>query len=75
MFLSAPVTVQTDLCGTWSETPKTGFLASRLIYITDENHLIEVYGHLHAKTNILYFRPGPTCTVTVAGWKLEIMDL
>ena len=27
----ASVTVQADLCGTWSETPKTGFLASRLI--------------------------------------------
>ena len=26
------MTVQTDLCRTWSETPKTGFLASRLIY-------------------------------------------
>ena len=27
-FLSASVTVQADFCGTWSETPKTGFLAS-----------------------------------------------
>ena len=25
-------TVQADLCQTWSETTKTGFLASRLIY-------------------------------------------
>ena len=30
-FLSASVTVQADFCGTWSETPKTGFLASWLI--------------------------------------------
>ena len=28
---SGYVTVQTCLCRTWSETPKTGFLASRLI--------------------------------------------
>ena len=25
------VAVQSDLCGTWSETPKTGFLTTRLI--------------------------------------------
>ena len=31
IFLSLPVTaVQPDLCGTWSETPKTGFLTTRL---------------------------------------------
>ena len=29
-FKHASVTVQVGLCGTWSETPKTGFLASRL---------------------------------------------
>ena len=29
-FQSASVTVQVDLCQTWLETPKTGFLASRL---------------------------------------------
>ena len=28
----APVTVQTNLCRTRLETPKTGFLVSRLIY-------------------------------------------
>ena len=27
------MTVQTDLCRTWSETPKTGFLTMRLINI------------------------------------------
>ena len=30
-FSSASLTVQVGLCQTWSETPKTGFLASRLI--------------------------------------------
>ena len=29
---SSSVVVQPGLCGTWSETPKTGFLASRLIF-------------------------------------------
>ena len=29
-FYPASVTVQVGLCKTWSETPKTGFLASRL---------------------------------------------
>ena len=29
-FWPASVTVQVDLCQTWSETPKTGFLALRL---------------------------------------------
>ena len=31
-FLPYSVTVQADLCQTWSETPKTGFLASGLIW-------------------------------------------
>ena len=30
-FLPSSVTVQPGLCGTWSETPKTGFLTTRLI--------------------------------------------
>ena len=34
--------VQAGLCRTWSETPKTGFLASRLIYI-----LYYLAPHLH----------------------------
>ena len=32
-FQESSVTVQADLCRSWSETPKTGFLVSRLIYI------------------------------------------
>ena len=31
MLLPSSVTVQTGLCQTWSETPKTGFLTTRLI--------------------------------------------
>ena len=31
-FLLSSVTVQPGLCMTWSETPKTGFLITRLIY-------------------------------------------
>ena len=31
-FSPASVTVQVGLCRSWSETPKTGFLMSRLIY-------------------------------------------
>ena len=30
-LLSSSVPVQPGLCGTWSETPKTGFLTTRLI--------------------------------------------
>ena len=29
---SSSVAVQPGLCGTWSETPNTGFLTTRLIY-------------------------------------------
>ena len=32
------VTVQPGLCGTWSETPKTGFLASRLKWVKEFPH-------------------------------------
>ena len=31
LYLSS-VMVESGLCGTWSETPKTGFLTTRLIY-------------------------------------------
>ena len=37
------VAVQPGLCGTWSETPKTGFLTTRLIYTTGEVAQSEVY--------------------------------
>ena len=29
---TSSVAVHPDLCGTWSETPKTGFLTTRLIF-------------------------------------------
>ena len=31
------VAVQPGLCGTWSETPKTGFLTTRLIFMSSLN--------------------------------------
>ena len=31
------VAVQPGLCGTWSETPKIGFLRTRLIFLTAHN--------------------------------------
>ena len=37
---------QPDLCRTWSETPKTGFLASRLIF-----------RYVHKPRDIYYSRP------------------
>ena len=36
-FLLFSVLVQASMCRTWSETPKTGFLASRLIYDQDKS--------------------------------------
>ena len=41
-FYLSSVTVQLDLCRTWSETPKTGFLASRLILFPNE-HVYVLY--------------------------------
>ena len=40
MLLPSSVTVQTGLCGTWSETPKTGFLITRLILLSIELTLL-----------------------------------
>ena len=34
------VAVQPGLCGTWSETPKTGFLTTRLIYTSVPNNYV-----------------------------------
>ena len=33
---------QPDLCGTWSETPKTGFLMSRLKYTRTKTHFLQL---------------------------------
>ena len=38
------VAVQPGLCGTWSETPKTGFLTTRLILECSRLHLASVAG-------------------------------
>ena len=38
--------VQPGLCRTWSETPKTGFLTTRLILFTEEN--LELVSELDA---------------------------
>ena len=47
----APVTVQADLCRNWSETPKTGFLASRLIILWPKIQA-PVYVHAFNKIGI-----------------------
>ena len=39
-FKPSCVVVQPGLCGAWSETPKTGFLKRRLIYI---RYLISIF--------------------------------
>ena len=33
--ISSSVGLQPGLCHTWSETPKTGFLTTRLVFISD----------------------------------------
>ena len=48
------VTVQPGLCGTWSETPKTGFLTTRLICGMGKIQIAQVV--LSHKTT--------TCTIT-----------
>ena len=40
------MTVQADLCRTWSETPKTGFLALRPIFTVDK-----VFNDLSSENN------------------------
>ena len=39
----SPVAVQPGLCRTWSETPKTGILTTRLI---DDNHNSDIYNRV-----------------------------
>ena len=40
-FQLSSVTVQTSLCRTWSETPKTGFLRTRLILFSQVTQRIK----------------------------------
>ena len=72
------VVVQPGLCRTWSETPKTGFLRTRLIYSLQ--NYSKFHRHIHVlfpffvsmqastleprceKTGLWGFRPGPTQT-------------
>ena len=52
------VIAQPGLCGTWSETPKTGFLTSRLIYRTRSYQSRVRYAHLilvHASTSTSFY--------------------
>ena len=55
------VAVQPDLCGAWSETPKTGFLTTRLIVLLSLDTTLKVLtDHLHfqiADNNSKHFLP------------------
>ena len=66
-LLPCSVAVQPGLCRNWSETPKTVFLTTRLIWKlkTDQTgqlpRLIQISHSLHCEENGLRgFRPGPT---------------
>ena len=62
-FYAASGTVHVGLCQTWLETPKTGFLASRLKVLWNCSHASEVlktYEPRREKTGLRGFRPGPT---------------
>ena len=50
-FLPSSVAVQPGLCRTWSETPKTVFLTTRLIYYIPSLKLEMVF----ISTNVKYF--------------------
>ena len=57
------MTVQLDLCGTWSETPKKGFLTTRLILIVKylkiqtHNHFAENTLKLHVSSTMIEVMP------------------
>ena len=53
------VAVQPGLCRTWSETPKTGFLTSRLMYMYYSFNHPKCFGKLNLKKN------GQECCVYV----------
>ena len=54
-FYPSSDVVQTGLCGTWSETPKTGFLRTRLICISTNNKFIDfVVVKFHATCTYMY---------------------
>ena len=57
-FYAASGTVHVGLCQTWSETPKTGFLASRLNIACS----CYTYEPRRQKTGLRGFRPGLTQT-------------
>ena len=48
------VVVQPGLCRTWSETPKTSFLATRLIYqaITQQSLIMTIFGYGYFIVNL-----------------------
>ena len=61
----ASVAAQAGLCLTWSQTPKTGFLVTRLNYVKKPVQLALGAFHnepLHKKTCLRDFRPGKTQT-------------
>ena len=54
-FYPSCVAVQANLFRTWSETPKTGFLASQLIYCLSLNTSLASLHFGHSATKMLYF--------------------
>ena len=59
------VVVQPVLCWTWSETPKTGFLTTRLMSLVTRASVFEIYDNVQHK---------PGCTTTQDGKRLDIEE-
>ena len=64
-YIDSTIAVQPGLCRTWLETPKTGFLATRLILSArtkGEGRTKTDIEPRCEKTGLRGFRPGPTQT-------------
>ena len=76
-FLLSSVTVQPGLCWTWSETPKTGFLALQLVYLLRFSQYLMSYflPPIESKRNFLIGRDHfPVCSLYVGIINLLTME-
>ena len=64
------VAAQAGLCLPWSKTPKTGFLVTRLYFVSIKNKKAEITDTASANLVFFYVRPSDFCLFVNSVWTM-----